>query len=238
MDFMAELLQMSTANCHIHNLGTIRYQEAWDLQKSLVRKIQEDGGEDTLLLLEHPHVFTIGKNGAASNLLIGKQLLDKVGAEVFHVDRGGDITYHGPGQLVGYSIINLAHYKRDLRWYIDRIEEVLIRTIAHYGIACGRVAGLTGVWVGNEKIAAIGARVSKWVTSHGFALNLNTNLEYFKLIVPCGLQDKGVTSISKLIGKPVEMDEVKAVAARHFGEVFHCRIISDPSPAKELAHAR
>ena len=203
------------------------------MQKQLVQSIQKGEATDTLILLEHPPVFTIGKSGKDANLLIDKNVLDKVGAETFRVDRGGDITYHGPGQLVGYPIMNLRKYKCDIKWYINRIEEVLIRTVAHYGIEAGRIKGLTGVWVGDKKISAIGARISKWVTSHGFALNVNTDLDYFKLIVPCGIRDKGVTSMSKILGNSIDIEDVKDRVTAEFGEAFGCKMIQESPLVKD-----
>ena len=224
---------MPTKTCTVRKYGIFPYADAWEMQKQLVQSIQKGEATDALILLEHPPVFTIGKSGKDANLLIDKNVLDKVGAEVFHVDRGGDITYHGPGQLVGYPIMNLRKYKCDIKWYINRIEEVLIRTVAHYGIEAGRIKGLTGVWVGDNKIAAIGARISKWITSHGFALNVNTDLDYFRLIVPCGIRDKGVTSMSKILGNSVDIEDVKDRVTAEFGETFGCKMTQESLLVKD-----
>src|SRR5262249_34473483 len=190
------------------------------LQERAVERVRSGEAPEQLLLLEHPHVFTLGRGADSSNILADDQQLDIHSVEVHETGRGGDVTYHGPGQLVGYPIINLKPDRCDVHRYVRDIEEVLIRTIADFGVTGTRIPGLTGVWVGNEKIAAIGVRIARWITSHGFALNVNTDLSYFKMIVPCGISDKGVTSISRLLGEPVYVQQVSRVAARHFGEVF------------------
>ena len=173
-----------------------------------------------MLLLEHPHVFTLGRGAKSSNILTDPAELQALSVEVHETGRGGDVTYHGPGQLVGYPIINLRPDRCDVHRYVRDIEEVLIRTVADFGIVGLRTSGLTGVWVGNEKIGAIGVRIARWITSHGFALNVNTDLSYFRMIVPCGITGKGVTSLSRLLGRDVDIEEVGRVAARHFGDVF------------------
>jgi len=180
---------------------------------------------DTLLLLEHPHVYTLGRNAKRENLLISPEQLAARGAQVFEIDRGGDVTYHGPGQLVGYPILDLAKHRRDIAWYMRCLEEVLIDVARDYGIEAGRLAGAPGVWVGNNKLAAMGVHISRWVTSHGFAFNVNTDLRYFDWIVPCGLRDKGVTSLQKLLGRRIEMDEVAEKVVRHFGKVFELEMV-------------
>ncbi len=214
-------LDPSTAmQCHIQQLGLVGYEDGLRLQRELVARRKAGIVPDTLLLLEHPHVYTLGRNAKKENLLISAEQLAARGAQVFEIDRGGDVTYHGPGQLVGYPIINLAEHRRDIAWYMRCLEEVLIAVAGEYGIEAGRLAGAPGVWVGNEKLAAVGVHISRWVTSHGFAFNVNTDLRYFGWIVPCGLRDKGVTSLQKLLGRPVEMDEVIERVVRRFGRVF------------------
>jgi lipoate-protein ligase B len=197
------------------------------LQERAVERLRSGEGAEQLLLLEHPHVFTLGRGADASNILADQDQLQSNSVEVHETGRGGDVTYHGPGQLVGYPIINLKPDRCDVHRYVRALEEVLIRTIADYGIDGGRIEGLTGVWVGNEKIAAIGVRIARWITSHGFALNVNTDLKFFQMIVPCGITDKGVTSISRLVGRDVDLREVAATAAGHFGEVFDRQIVAE-----------
>ena len=218
-------------------LGTVDYRTALELQRSLVdlRKRGEVG--DVLMLLEHPRVITLGRNARAANVIAAPEQLATRGVEVFECDRGGDVTYHGPGQLVGYPIFDLRGFQPAVGAveFVRRLEEVLIRTCADFGIAAERVTGMTGVWTktgspqrhrdtektsAQGKIAAIGVHISRGVTSHGFALNVNTELGDFELIVPCGIGSKPVTSMAKELGKPVALDEVAQAVARHFGEVF------------------
>ena len=198
------------------------YAEALALQRSLVEERRFGHIGDTLLLLEHPHVITLGVrgDGGRSHILATDEALAARGIEVFEAGRGGDVTYHGPGQLVGYPIVDLNPDRRDVHRYVRDLEEVLIRAARDYGIAAERVEGLTGVWVGREKLAAIGVRIARWVTRHGFALNVNANLDYFSLIVPCGIADRGITSLSRLLGRPVELDETAERVAGHFANVF------------------
>ena len=165
--------------------------------------------EDTLLLLEHPHTYTLGKTADRTNIIGSEEYLEKNGISVFEIDRGGDITYHGPGQIVGYPIIDLNKWKPDTHLYLRNLEEVIIKVLAEYGIESGRKPEYTGVWVGESKIAAIGIRVSRWVTMHGFAFNINTDLELFNGIIPCGIKDKEVTSLSRLLKREINIDEVK-----------------------------
>ena len=190
------------------------------MQEHVVDALRSGEGDEQLLLLEHPNVFTLGRGADSANILADSNQLQSLSIEVHETGRGGDVTYHGPGQLVGYPIINLKPDRCDVHRYVRDIEEVLIRSVAEFGITGGRIAGLTGVWVGNEKIAAIGVRIARWITSHGFALNVNTDLDYFQMIVPCGITDKGVTSISRLLGKPIEMSDAARIVTRHFAEVF------------------
>ena len=190
------------------------------LQQKLTEMRQRDEIADQLLLLEHPPVITLGRGGDARNLLASPDMLRKHRVRFFETTRGGDITYHGPGQIVGYPIVHLGEGSRDVRKYVTRLEEVLIQTVAEYGITAARVDGKRGIWVGNDKIAAIGVRIARWVTSHGWALNVNTNLDHFRLITPCGLAGTGVTSIEQETGRKVPLEEVRAVLARKFGEIF------------------
>ncbi|MBZ5669728.1 MAG: lipoyl(octanoyl) transferase LipB [Acidobacteriia bacterium] len=206
--------------CHVEQLGLVDYAETLDLQQAKVAQRQAGEIPDTLLLLEHPHVYTLGRNARRENLLASVEWLAARGAQVFETDRGGDVTYHGPGQLVGYPILDLTQHRRDISWYMRSVEEVLIRTARDFGIETGRSPGAPGVWVGNDKLAAMGVHLARWVTSHGFALNVNTDLRYFEWIVPCGLHDKGVTSLAKLLGRPVSMETVTASVVQHFGTVF------------------
>jgi lipoate-protein ligase B len=205
-------------------LGLIAYAEAWELQKRVVAARKSGAIEDVLLLCEHPHVITQGRSGNRANLLAGENVLRQKGVEYFETSRGGDITYHGPGQIVGYPILNLSEIKRDVVWYVRMLEEVMIRATAEYGIAAGRAAGKTGIWVGEthaaEKLGAIGVHISRWVTSHGFAYNVATDLRYFDLIVPCGIAERKATSLEKLLGRRVSSQEVRPRLAAHFGEVF------------------
>ena len=206
----------------VRNLGMTPYAEALALQRSLVDERRAGTIGDTLLLLEHPHVITLGVrgDGGRSHLLASPATLAARGVELHNTGRGGDITYHGPGQLVGYPIVDLKPDRCDVHRYVRDLEEVLIRTASDYGIRAARVDGLTGVWVGDEKLAAIGVRIARWITSHGFALNVSTDLDYFKLIVPCGIADRGVTSLSRLLGRAIDTAEVAGRAAAHFANVF------------------
>ena len=205
---------------HLEQPGFIDYAAALELQRERVAQRKAGNVPDTLILLEHPHVYTLGRNASEENVLVSPEFLASRGAQVFHTDRGGDVTYHGPGQLVGYPILDLTRHRRDISWYMRSIEDVLIRTAHDFGIEAARSPGCTGVWVGNDKLAAMGVHLSRWVTSHGFALNVNADLRYFEWIVPCGLRGKGVTSMEKLLGHPVKMDEVNNRVVEHFAEVF------------------
>jgi lipoyl(octanoyl) transferase len=211
--------------CHVEQLGLVSYADGLRLQSELVAQRKAGTIPDTLMLLEHPHVYTLGRNAKRENLLLSAEQLAARGAQVFEIDRGGDVTYHGPGQLVGYPIIDLSQHRRDIAWYMRCLEEVLIRVAGEYGIEAGRLAGAPGVWVGNNKLAALGVHISRWVTSHGFAFNVNSDLRYFDCIVPCGLRDKGVTSLEKLLGRRVEMDEVAEKVVWHFGKVLELEMV-------------
>jgi lipoyl(octanoyl) transferase len=205
---------------HLEQFGMIDYAAALALQHDRVAQRKAGAIPDTLLLLEHPHVYTLGRNAKPENMLVSAEFLVSQGAEIFKTDRGGDITYHGPGQLVGYPILDLTQHRRDISWYMRSLEEVFIRTASDYGIKAERLPGAAGVWVGNDKLTAMGVHLSRWVTSHGFAMNVNTDLHYFEWIVPCGLQGKGVTSLAKLLGHAVRMEEVTERVVEHFGAVF------------------
>lgn len=196
------------------------YKVALDIQEKAVKGIQQKNATEQLYLLQHNHVITLGRGGNPQNLLIDKESLKNRGVEFFETGRGGDITYHGPGQLVGYPVLQLKGVEKDVRKYLDSVEEVIIRTLKDFEITSSRIPGLTGVWVGDNKIAAIGVRLSRWVTSHGFALNVGPDLRYFQLITPCGISDKGVTSMEVVLNRKVEIEEVSQVLVKHFGTVF------------------
>ena len=214
----------------IKHLGRTEYSEAWEIQKrlfeELLRQKREDAPEEQyVLFVEHPHVYTLGKSGHESNLLVNEQFLKQIGATYFHTDRGGDVTYHGLGQLVGYPILDLEHIGVSLRDYIWSIEESIIRTVAEYGITADRLEGATGVWLDPHsprarKICAIGVKASHFVTMHGFALNVTTDLSYFSHVNPCGFTDKGVTSIEKETGLRPTLEEVEERFAAHFSKIL------------------
>jgi lipoate-protein ligase B len=213
------------------------YLEAAELQHALMAERQAGRVPDLFLLLEHPPVITLGRGSHAEHLLASRETLAAAGATVWETTRGGDITYHGPGQLVGYGIVDLREHGRDVGRYLRDLEEALIRTLGDYGLVAGRRAGMTGAWVGDRKVAAIGVRAEKWVTAHGFALNVNPDLEHFDWIVPCGIREYGVGSIASLRGAgsaPVPtLEEVAEVARRHLGEVFGLDL--QPGDAREIA---
>lgn len=215
--------------CEYCDLGRIGYGEALELQRRLVEQRQQGRIPDQLLLLEHPHVVTLGRGGDKSHLLASEEALRRAGVSFYHTDRGGDITYHGPGQVVGYPILDLREWKRDVTAYVRAVEQVLIGMLAEFGITAGRVAGKTGVWVEGAKVAAIGIHISRWVTSHGFALNLTTDLSYFGYIVPCGLPNP-VTSMAEL-GCRASWEEVTAAIVRSFGRVFEREMV--PAPVRK-----
>jgi lipoyl(octanoyl) transferase len=210
----------------IRRLGRVAYGDALDLQKRLVEQRKAAEIPDQLLLLEHPPIITLGvkTRDDRSHVVATPETLDHEGVEVFVSGRGGDVTYHGPGQLVGYPILDLRPDRCDVHRYVRDLEEVLIRAVAGFDIVSHRLPGLTGTWVGDEKLAAIGVRIARWVTSHGFALNVSTNLEHFGLIVPCGIADKGVTSLDKLSGRSIAMNDVENAVVEAFSLVFERRI--------------
>lgn len=214
------------------DLGNIAYSQAWDIQKQYFEeliKAKQTGVNNPVnyfLFCEHPHVYTIGKSGQQSNLLINNDFLNHIKASVFHIDRGGDITYHGPGQIVGYPIIDLEAFQIGVKEYVEKLEESIMLTLSDFGIQSSRLSGATGVWIDVEKsgmtrkICAIGIKASRYVTMHGFALNVNTDLSYFNHINPCGFVDKGVTSMQKELGREISMDEVKTKIIYYFAKVF------------------
>ena len=208
--------------CCLRELGRTDYGQALELQRQLAAERQQGLIPDQFLLLEHPHVITMGRNGKAGNVLASAEVLSRAGVAFYPTDRGGDVTYHGPGQLVGYPIIDLREWHRDVGAYVRAVEQTIIDTLADYGISAGRIPKLTGVWVDDSKIAAIGVLISRWVTSHGFALNVSTDLSYFQYIVPCGLT-KPVTSMAAL-GVVASVHEVGQTLAAHFGRVFDCEM--------------
>ena len=216
----------------VRRLGRIPYADALVLQRSLVEDRRAGRIDDLLLLVEHPHVLTLGVrgDGGRSHILATSDALGSRGVEVHESGRGGDITYHGPGQIVGYPIMDLQPDRCDVHRYVRDIEEALIRVAADYGVEAGRIEGLTGVWVGRDKLAAIGVRIARWMMSHGFAFTVTTDLEYFNLIVPCGLGDHGVTSLARLLGRSVDRLEVEDRIVAHFGDVFARTPSLTPAP--------
>ena len=207
---------------HIRRLGLVPYAEALALQRALVEERRAGTVPDVLLLLQHPPVITLGVKVGDSrgHILATPARLAELGVEVHETGRGGDVTYHGPGQIVGYPIVDLKPDRQDVHRYVRDIEEVMIRVCSDYGIVAGRIQGLTGTWAGADKIGAIGIRISRWITSHGFAFNVTTNLDHFGLIVPCGLSERGVTSVERATGRPVAIAEVEDAFVRHFCSVF------------------
>jgi len=215
-------------------LGRVPYADALAMQRALVEDRKAGRVGDILLLVEHPHVLTLGVrgDGGRAHILVDEGVLASRSIEVFETGRGGDVTYHGPGQIVGYPIIDLKPDRCDVHRYVRDLEEVLIRVAEDYGVTGTRVDGLTGVWVGREKLAAIGVRISRWVTSHGFALNVTTDLEYFSLIVPCGIADRGVTSLERVLGRGIERADVEQRIITHFAMVFdRAESTQPPRPA-------
>ncbi len=213
-------MKMINRRCHVVDLGFLDCRKTWALQKELVEKRFRQEIPDTLILAEHPPVFTIGRRGSKKNLHVSDEYLETLGITVIEVDRGGDITYHGPGQLIGYPILDLTGHGRDVHLLLRRLEEVLIRLLADCGVKAKRVAGYTGVWVEDEKIAAIGIGVRRWISFHGFCLNVNPDMKYFSMISPCGIRDKGVTSLTKLKTEGIGLQEMKEGLVRHFEDVF------------------
>jgi lipoyl(octanoyl) transferase len=226
------------------DLGIIDYKQAWEYQEELFNEVvalkvanrnlpleQHNPPKHYLLFCEHPHVYTLGKSGSEDNLLISNEILNQKKAVFYKINRGGDITYHGPGQIVGYPILDLDHIFTDIHKYLRYLEEAIILTLADYGITAGRYEGFTGVWIDAEnpakarKICAMGVRCSRWVTMHGFAFNVNADLSYFQNIVPCGITDKAVTSLEKELGRKMDMDEVKKIVLKNFCSLFDAQLI-------------
>jgi lipoyl(octanoyl) transferase len=214
-------------------LGRVPYQEAWDLQRRLVEQRKMRAVGDTVLFLEHPPVVTMGRNARPEHLLTRPEALRRQGIEMVETDRGGDVTFHGPGQLMGYLILDLGLIRKDVVWYVRILEEALIRTVGELGVVAERRKGMPGVWVGQAKLAALGVHLSRWVTSHGFALNVDTDLSFFRHIVPCGIAGAPVTSLCQLLGRPVERSRVEISLARHLGELLGLRMILKPSASRE-----
>ena len=202
------------------DLGTIDYKEAWDLQKSILDLRYRKRIDDVLLLLEHPHTYTLGKTAHRENLVGNSEYLEMNKISVYDIDRGGDITYHGPGQIVGYPIIDLNNWKKDTHKYLRALEEILIRTCCDNGIDANRNTELTGVWIEERKIAAIGIKISRWVTMHGFAFNVNTDLNLFNGIIPCGIKEKDVTSLNRELNRDVEVQSVKSAILKYAVDIF------------------
>jgi len=212
------MIETETQKIIVKDLGLAPYQAVWDLQKKMQQQRIKGEIEDTLILVEHEPVYTLGKNADENHLL---QSRDE-SVDVFNIERGGDITFHGPGQLVGYPILDLSNYKKSVSWYMRTLEQLTIDVLENFGITAKRIEGLTGVWVGDEKIAAQGVRISRWVTMHGFALNVNPDLSFYEGIIPCGIFDHGVTSMEQLLGAKQDMETVKKIVIEKFN--FHLKI--------------
>jgi lipoyl(octanoyl) transferase len=246
---------MQNKNVQFVDLGLVPYKETWDLQEAMmahtagIKLANRDkliGDQATtpnfLLFCEHPHVYTLGKSGDESHLLMQESFLHTIGASFFKINRGGDITYHGPGQLVGYPILDLENFFTDIHLYLRMLEEAVIRTCTHYGLQAGRIEGLTGVWIDPEsddprKICAFGVKASRWISMHGFALNVNTDLSYFNHIVPCGIATKGVTSLAKELGRNLNLNEVKDHVRANLTSLFEFTLVNVsretlPNPAQ------
>jgi lipoyl(octanoyl) transferase len=225
--------------CRVVRLGLVPYDQACNFQKRIVQARKKSVVPDVLLLCEHPHVITLGRNGRREHMLASDHLLGQMNVEFHSTDRGGDITYHGPGQIVGYPILDLAAHRRDVRWYVSQLEEIMTRATADFGVATKRVEGQHGIWVdtpvGEEKLAALGVHLSRWVTSHGFAYNVSTDLRFFDLIVPCGIVDKRPTSLERILGRAIHSSELRPRLIARFGEVFGCAMI--PVTPRELEEA-
>jgi lipoyl(octanoyl) transferase len=217
--------------CELRDLGRLDYEAALALQKELVERRKRGEIPDQFLLLEHPHVITLGRNARGEHLLAGPEILARAGIAVYATDRGGDVTYHGPGQIVGYPILDLRAWKRDVVAYVRSLEQVLIDALARFAIRAGRLEGCTGVWVEDRKIAAIGVHISRWITSHGFALNVTTDLDYFRYIVPCGLT-RPVTSM-RAEGASASREQVIGALAASFANVFECEVVEAATYCQE-----
>jgi len=223
----------------VRRLGTVTYADGLALQQTLVDDRRADRIPDTLVLLEHPHVLTLGvkRDAARAHVVASPDVLQARGVDVYEAGRGGDITYHGPGQLVAYPILDLRPDRQDVHRYVRDLEEVMIRLSAGYGLTAGRIAGLSGTWIGDRKIGAVGIRISRWITSHGIAFNVTTDLSYFDLIVPCGIADKSVTSLARELGREVAMSEVEDRFAERLAEVFDRDLVESPDSGWDVAQA-
>jgi len=210
------MLEVEKVSVNVMDLGKRPYEEVWNLQKDLQQKRINNEIDDVLILVEHDPVYTLGKNADVNHLL---QSRDR-SIDVFNIERGGDITFHGPGQLVGYPILDLANYNKSVSWYMRSLEQLTIEVLKEFGILANRVEGLTGVWVGDEKIAAQGVRLSRWVSMHGFSLNVNPDLSFYDGIIPCGIFNRGVTSIQQLLGTTQKMAKVKSLVINKFNQIF------------------
>jgi lipoyl(octanoyl) transferase len=219
------ILRMQQNTIQLIETGLLNYHDAWNLQKKLFQDVTENRNTNYLILTEHPAVITLGKNSDKQNIVSNSNILESQNIDVVEIDRGGDVTFHGPGQIVGYPVFNLEKFKKDVHWYLRSIEEVIIQTLTNYQITATRIKGLTGVWVENQKICAIGIKVTRWVTMHGFALNVATALNYFDHIVPCGISDKSVTSINQIINGSVDIKEVKENICKSFENIFQVEMI-------------
>jgi len=225
----------------VRRLGVVPYDEALAMQRQLVEERRADRIPDLLLLLQHPAVITLGVkgDGGRANIVVTSDRLTELGIDVSETGRGGDVTYHGPGQIVGYPILDLKPDRCDVHRYVRDLEEMMIRVCADYGVAAGRIKGLTGTWVGADKIGAIGVRLSRWITSHGFAFNVSTDLDHFKLIVPCGISDRGVTSLERATGRRLSIRDVEDAVVRRFQDVFDRltpKTEAQPASAAPLPH--
>ena len=211
---------------YVCRIGRMAYQQAFELQTRLVNRLAGERAGDWgyLLLVEHPATFTMGRSASRDNVLASEDELAAAGAILVETNRGGDVTFHGPGQVVAYPILHLTSDPPEVHGYLRRLEETLIRAIAHFGVVAGRKPGLTGVWVGEEKVAAIGVAIRRWITYHGIALNVSVDLSYFRLIHPCGIRDRGVTSLERILSRPVEMEEAQAALTAAFGQVFEAEL--------------
>jgi lipoyl(octanoyl) transferase len=230
MSHLKNHLNGSAKTCWVVDLGLVRYAPACELQRQLVEARKAGAIPDVLLLCEHPHVITLGRNGKRENLRASEGVLAQANVEFHATDRGGDITYHGPGQIVGYPILDLAQYRRDVRWYVAQLEETMIRASADFGVAAKRVEGMHGIWVdapaGEEKLGALGVHLSRWVTSHGFAYNVSADLRYFDWIVPCGIAGKRATSLERILGRSVRSEDARPRVVENFGKVFECEMVA------------
>jgi lipoyl(octanoyl) transferase len=229
---------MKERKLNIINLGLEPYQKIWDFQHHLHKLRIEEEIDDVFILLEHSNVYTLGKVAKREHLLVSPQKLTEEKIDLFEIDRGGDITYHGPGQIVGYPIIKLDDLYQDIHRYLRELEEVIIQTLKFYGVESGRNSKFTGVWIGDEKIAAIGIKVSRWVTMHGFAFNINTDLSYFEKIIPCGISEKGVTSLEKILGQKISIEEVKEHLIQNFVKIFKYDQISSFFSIEEFSKSQ